>query len=64
MSIEVNDLPLIINKKFNQDYRGEAQICQWHFSVPLPDQAGARLAANQFIESHKKALEDEGHILL
>lgn len=55
---------LIDEKKLNQDYRGHAERCIYTFSVPLPDQLGAKWTAQQMIDAHIEELWQQGSLLL
>lgn len=55
---------LIMNERFNQDYRGSAEWCHWEFSAKMPDQLGTRAIAERTLNSHIEELEKQGsHIL-
>jgi len=50
----------ILDEKFNQDFHGKAEWCNWSFTVNLPDQAGARWTAQQSLNAHIEELEKQG----
>lgn len=54
----------IINKTFPSGYKGTCEKAIYTMSVSLPDQAGARLVANQIIDAHLEAFANEGVELL
>ena len=51
---------LIMNKKFNQNYRGKAEWCHWEFTVNMPEQVGSRIVAEQSLNGHIDELENQG----
>lgn len=55
---------LILDKKFNQNYRGHAEFCDWEFRVNLPDQVGATWTAQQSLNAHIEELQKQGAIIL
>jgi len=55
---------LILDKKFNQNYQGHAEFCDWTFRVNLPDQAGASWTAQQSLNAHIEELQKQGAIIL
>lgn len=55
---------LVINEKYNQEYRGHAEKASYTFEVPLPDQLGAKWTAEQMINAHVNELLDYGEYLL
>lgn len=55
---------LVASKKFNQDYEGKAETCLYSFTVPLPDQLGAKWAAEQAIQAHVAELAKQNSFLL
>lgn len=55
---------LILDKKFNQNYRGKAEWCDWTFTVNLPDQVGATWTAQQSLNAHIEELQKQGAIIL
>lgn len=54
----------IITEKFNQQYEGHAEACEWTFAIPLPKQIGAEALANRMIDGHVQELQKQGSILL
>ena len=54
----------IVDQKFNQEFVGHAELCEWTFSVPLPEQLGAQWIANRLIDGHIEELQKEGSQLL
>lgn len=54
----------ITTEKFNQTYEGHAEVCDWTFSVPLPNEAGSKWIAQKLINGHIQELEKQGSKLL
>jgi hypothetical protein len=51
---------LIKSEKFNQNYHGKAEWCQWEFQVNMPEQVGSQIVANQTLNGHIDELEKQG----
>jgi len=53
-----------MNRKLNQDFRGHAEMCQYGFTVNLPDQLSASWSAQQSLDAHIEELQKQGSIIL
>lgn len=54
----------IVNEKMNQGYVGHAEMAEWTFTVPLPDQIGASYIADNIIQDHIEELAKQNEELL
>jgi len=55
---------LIVDKKYNQDYRGKAERCVYTFSLTPEQIPGTRWTAEQVVDAHNEELEKQGSQLL
>jgi len=55
---------MIVNRKMNQAYRGPAELCAYQFSLWPEQIPGTTWTAQQIVNAHNSALQDEGSILL
>ncbi len=55
---------LISSKKFNQTYSGPAELTEFEFSIPLPDQVNPSSLANNMIDSAKQEITEQGGKIL
>jgi hypothetical protein len=55
---------LIVNERFNQDFRGHAERCTYTFSLTPEQVPGTRWTAQKVVDAHNEELEKEGSQLL
>lgn len=54
----------ITEQKHNQNYKGRAELCEWEFTVPLPEQVGAEWLANRTVQGFIDELNEQNSYLL
>jgi uncharacterized integral membrane protein len=55
---------LIVDKKYNQSYKGHAELCAYSFDLGPEQVPGTRWSAQQVVEAHADSLAEEDSELL